>query len=270
MGKIQHILLTLLLVLYMPATALGQASNIVRGTVIDGDNEPIIGATVHEIDGTNRVHSMTSTDINGEFSLQVKNPANKLKFSYVGFTPQVLPIEPVMNVSLQDASTLQEVVVTAQRTMNDGTMPIPIREISGAVQSINTKAFEGVSVQSVDDALQGRLDLDKLSAMDYERAFEYLTGFYGIGAKIANCVCLFGLHHIDAFPVDTWISQILMEHYYPKNPKKYRALPKSRLYEALIRDYFGGYQGYAGVMQQYIFYYERKEAGNGAGRRTYK
>ncbi len=121
-----------------------------------------------------------------------------------------------------------------------------------------------------EDALQGRLDLDKLSAMDYERAFEYLTGFYGIGAKIANCVCLFGLHHIDAFPVDTWISQILMEHYYPKNPKKYRALPKSRLYEALIRDYFGGYQGYAGVMQQYIFYYERKEAGNGAGRRTYK
>ena len=101
MGKIQHILLTLLLVLSMPATALGQASNIVRGTVIDGDNEPIIGATVHEIDGTNRVHSMTSTDINGEFSLQVKNPANKLKFSYVGFTPQVLPIEPVMNVTLR-------------------------------------------------------------------------------------------------------------------------------------------------------------------------
>lgn len=121
-----------------------------------------------------------------------------------------------------------------------------------------------------EDALQGRLDLDKLSGMDYERAFEYLTGFYGIGAKIANCVCLFGLHHIDAFPVDTWISQILMEHYYPKNPKKYRALPKSRLYEALIRDYFGGYQGYAGVMQQYIFYYERKEAGNGTGRRTVK
>lgn len=119
-----------------------------------------------------------------------------------------------------------------------------------------------------EDAVQGRLDLDSLSGMDYEHAFEYLTGFYGIGAKIANCVCLFGLHHINAFPVDTWISQILMEHYYPKNPKKYRALPKSRLYEALIQDYFGGYQGYAGVMQQYIFYYERKEAGNGTGRRT--
>lgn len=156
MGKVKHIFLTLLLTV-LPALAAAQSANMVRGTVVDGDNEPIIGATVHEIDKTNRVHSMTVTDINGEFSLQVKNPANKLKISFVGFTAQMLPIEPVMNVKLEDSSTLAEVVVTAQKVMNDGTMPIPIREISGAMQTINTKAFEGVSVSSIDDALQGRL-----------------------------------------------------------------------------------------------------------------
>ena len=43
--------------------------------------------------------------------------------------------------------------------------------------------------------------------------------------------------------------------------KKYDALPKSRLYSEIIHDYFGMYQGYAGVMQQYIFYYERVQRG---------
>ena len=73
---------------------------------------------------------------------------------------------------------------------------------------------------------------DSLSALDYEGAMEYLTGFYGIGKKVANCVCLFGLHHIDAFPVDTWIEKILMEQYFDR--KKYRCIPKNRLCETIV------------------------------------
>lgn len=105
------------------------------------------------------------------------------------------------------------------------------------------------------DAADGHLDLAYLSTLDYAAAMEYLTGFYGIGKKVANCVCLFGLHHIDAFPVDTWIEKILKEHYY--DAKKYKDLPKARLYDQMITDSFGCYKGYAGVMQQYIFNYER-------------
>ena len=82
---------------------------------------------------------------------------------------------------------------------------------------------------------------------------------YGIGKKVANCVCLFGLHHIDAFPVDTWIQKILMEHYFDE--KKYRRIPKSQLFDRIIEDSFGCYPGYAGVMQQYIFNYERNVIG---------
>lgn len=107
------------------------------------------------------------------------------------------------------------------------------------------------------DACCGKLNLETLPSLSYEEALARLTDCYGIGAKVANCVCLFGLHHIDAFPVDTWIRQILLKHYYPRNPKKYRPLPEPRRLEALIHDYFGPYKGCAGVMQQYIFYYER-------------
>ena len=46
------------------------------------------------------------------------------------------------------------------------------------------------------DAASGALDLDHLAALDYSGAMEYLTGFYGIGTKVANCICLLGLHHI--------------------------------------------------------------------------
>ena len=105
------------------------------------------------------------------------------------------------------------------------------------------------------DAVSGALDLKGLAQMGYEEAMEYLTGFYGIGKKVANCVCLFGLHHISAFPVDTWIEKILMSQYYDQ--RKYRRTPKGRLLDCIVTDCFGQYQGCAGVMQQYIFYYER-------------
>lgn len=64
-------------------------------------------------------------------------------------------------------------------------------------------------------------------------------------------MCLFGLHHIDAFPVDTWIEKILMEQYFDR--KKYRRIPKNRLCETIVEDVFGRYSGCAGIMQQYIF-----------------
>lgn len=106
------------------------------------------------------------------------------------------------------------------------------------------------------DACEGRLDLALLPSLSYPEAMNYLTGFYGIGEKVANCICLFGLHHIDAFPVDTWIKKILDREYAPKSHIP-AGLPKARYYDFLIKEHFSRYQGFSGVLQQYIFYYER-------------
>lgn len=107
-----------------------------------------------------------------------------------------------------------------------------------------------------EDACSGALDLSLLSSMDYRSAMEYLVKFYGIGEKVANCICLFGLHHIDAFPVDTWIRKILLREYAPKS-SQIENIPQTKLCDYLIHENFSRYQGYAGIMQQYIFYYER-------------
>lgn len=85
----------------------------------------------------------------------------------------------------------------------------------------------------------GALDLDKLEAMDYNRAKAVLKAVPGIGEKVANCVLLYGMGHLEAFPVDTWIRRVL-EREFPDG------FPLER------------YAGFAGLVQQIIFYYERK------------
>ena len=83
----------------------------------------------------------------------------------------------------------------------------------------------------------GEIDLDAVRRMDYAHAKAELMRLSGVGVKVAECICLFALHHIDAFPIDTHIRQMLDAHY----PKGF---PLRR------------YKGFAGVMQQYAFYYE--------------
>ncbi len=83
----------------------------------------------------------------------------------------------------------------------------------------------------------GEIDLDAVRRMDYAHAKAELMRLSGVGVKVAECICLFALHHIDAFPIDTHIRQMLDAHY----PKGF---PLRR------------YRGFAGVMQQYTFYYE--------------
>lgn len=49
--------------------------------------------------------------------------------------------------------------------------------------------------------------------MAYEDARAELMRLSGIGGKVADCICLFALHQMDAFPVDTHIKKALELHY---------------------------------------------------------
>ena len=110
--------------------------------------------------------------------------------------------------------------------------------------------------RTCEDVCSGKMDLDRLRGLNYSDSMEALLSCYGIGVKVANCICLFGLHHIGAFPVDTWIKKILLREYAPKSHCTGH-VPETRLCEALIEENFSKYPGFAGVLQQYIFFYER-------------
>ena len=84
---------------------------------------------------------------------------------------------------------------------------------------------------------EGQEWLDLLQKSSYEDALALLMKEYGIGKKVADCICLFALHHVEAFPIDTHMKQILAAFYPDGFP-------------------FSRYEGYAGILQQYMFYYK--------------
>jgi hypothetical protein len=69
--------------------------NIVRGLITSADREPLISVTITEIDKTNRIVNGTVSNYDGEYVLQVRDRANKLRFNYVGFKSQDQEIENV-------------------------------------------------------------------------------------------------------------------------------------------------------------------------------
>lgn len=89
----------------------------------------------------------------------------------------------------------------------------------------------------------GELDLEKVSAMTSEGAMETLCEIKGVGPKVASCAMLFGLGMTSAFPIDVWIKRVIAKYY-----------PDGLDIPALGE--------YAGIAQQYLFYYERYNVGN--------
>jgi TonB-linked SusC/RagA family outer membrane protein len=153
------ILIMVLCCCYLPIAAQQLVGEIVAGKVISKSKEELIGVSVREVDATNRVISGTVTDINGAFSLRIKNPKNKLVFSYLGFSNKSLTIGDKKNFSIvmeEDTKNLDPVVITAKKRTNTGIMNIPDREISMAMQTLKAN-FEEISVASIDEALQGQI-----------------------------------------------------------------------------------------------------------------
>ena len=155
MKILKSVIMTLALLLSTTLSA--QNITSVHGTLSD-DFGPLMGATVCEIDATGRIIESAITDLNGNFTMKVRNTKDKIRFSYVGLKTVTLPINKTTYVmKLQSATKLKEVTVTSKRRMQGNTLPIPQREISYATQTISMKEFEGLGITSVDEALQGRI-----------------------------------------------------------------------------------------------------------------
>ena len=92
-------------------------------------------------------------------------------------------------------------------------------------------------IDAAQNVASGKINLQELKNADYDSAREKLMTIKGVGPKVADCVLLYGLGHIEAFPRDVWIKRAL-EQMFDGN------LPESAL-------------KYAGIVQQYIFHYIR-------------
>ncbi len=87
----------------------------------------------------------------------------------------------------------------------------------------------------------GELDVERISNISVTGdCINELCKVKGIGLKVASCAALFGMARYDAFPVDIWMRRVA-EKYFPED-----------------KNFDGSRFGkYAGIAQQYLFYYER-------------
>ena len=134
-----------------------QAGDIISGTVSDAFG-PVMMANVVEIDAANRIVASSVTDMSGNFSFKLKNPKDKMRVTYVGCKTVTLPFNKKhYTIVMQDATQLDGLTVTSKKRSGGSGLSIPVDEISTAQQQISMSEFEGLSMTTVDEALQGRI-----------------------------------------------------------------------------------------------------------------
>lgn len=92
-------------------------------------------------------------------------------------------------------------------------------------------------VGSAREVASGSVRLEEVRGLPIPEARAELMKLPGVGPKVADCALLYGLHRLDAFPMDVWMKRA-MAVLFPGRP------PES----------FGPY---AGIAQQYLFHYSR-------------
>jgi N-glycosylase/DNA lyase len=111
----------------------------------------------------------------------------------------------------------------------------------------------------------GNFSLENLKNQDYESAKRKLMSLPGVGPKVADCVLLFSLEKLEAFPVDVWMKRaatnLYANHFDPSfvnnvNSKGSISQKQYEIINGFGRTYFGRYAGYA---QEYLFHLLRKQ-----------
>lgn len=135
------------------------------------------------------------------------------------------------------ASRFGEAKITPYETLH--TFPTALQLADADDQSLAACKL-GYRVPYIKDAAakvrSGTVDLAAISDLSDLAILDTLKTIRGVGDKVANCICLFSYGRIGVAPIDTWIHKMIVQEYGGVNP-------------------FPAYGEYAGIMQQFAFYY---------------
>ena len=136
-------LLMVLMALFMSVTSFAQG---VKGTVIDENGEPVIGATI--VDKVNSQNAAI-TDFDGRFTINV-NAGKTIVVSYIGYETQELAAKNGMTIRLQpDNKVLDEVVVVGYGVQKKSS-------VTGAISQVKPEDMENRTISNAQQALQGK------------------------------------------------------------------------------------------------------------------
>lgn len=138
----------LILFALQTATLLAQERNI-KGTVVDENEEPVIGATVIAV-GVNR---STITDLDGAFELKLPSSAKTLEVSFIGYNKAKVQLnaKSFYKIQLSEALVqLDEVVAIGYGSAKKG-------NLTGSISKVEGQVLENRPVANLASALQGML-----------------------------------------------------------------------------------------------------------------
>lgn len=142
---------SLLLFIFLSfASIFGYSQNYeIKGNVVDANGMPLPGVTILVKNTTKGA----STDFDGNFTISDVQNGEILVFSYIGFTTKEILVSNsnFINVTLsEDTESLDEVVVVGYGTQKKSV-------VTGAISSVKAEDLEGLPVERVEQALQGRV-----------------------------------------------------------------------------------------------------------------
>lgn len=121
-----------------------QEAKIFSGTVVDTNNEPIIGASVKVVDST----TGTITDLDGKFTLNVPKD-KKIQISFVGYiTKTISDLSQTLIILDEDVLQLEETVVVGYATQKKS-------HLTGAISTVNTDDIIDLSSSGLASTLSG-------------------------------------------------------------------------------------------------------------------
>ena len=124
------------------------AQRTVKGKVTDAESgEGLIGATVTVV-GTTRG---ATTDIDGNYMVEVPAGSTQLRFAYTGYAEQLLELTAsnVVNIAMKPGTVLDEVIVVGYGSVKKS-------DLTGSVVSVGEKDFNQGLVTAPDQLIQGK------------------------------------------------------------------------------------------------------------------
>ena len=187
MKKIKFFLVTFLLGI----VSVSWAQSTVTGSVTDTQNIPLPGASV-VVKGTS---NGTTTDFDGNFSLQVSDPNAVLSVSFIGYKGIEIPLNGQRSVTIQleeDATQLEGVVVVGYGVQRKS-------DVTGSIASVKSEDFNKGVVANPGQLLQGKLAGVNVTSVSGEPGAAQNIIIRGVGSLRSGTTPLFV---IDGFVID--------------------------------------------------------------------
>ena len=176
------------LVLSLPTFA---QKGVVTGQVINMEGDALVGVTVI-VEGT---AVGTSTNRNGEYSIMAK-PTDKLVFSYLGYTEQIVPIQNQTRIVVtmkDDATVIEDIVVEV------GYGQQRIKDVTGAATNVKLSDMLKAPIMTFDQALQGRVAGVQVTSADGQPGEEMSVVIRGANSLTQSNS---PLYVVDGFPIE--------------------------------------------------------------------